>query len=209
MRKRLERAWPALLCMASAGCTVFGIRTVEEASHKTIVKDGRFSVRQYCDSIIAETFVDADYKGAGSIAFRRLAGYIFGKNQRNEKIAMTAPVIQEPRSEKIAMTAPVLQEKSGQGWRMAFVLPSELTIDTAPEPLDPNVTVRKAKGKKVAVVRYSGRLREAHIEANATKLRNWIYEKGYKAVSEPRSAGYDPPWTLPFLRRNEVHIDVE
>lgn len=207
--KQVKTAWAGFLYLASAGCSVVGIRTIEEADHKTLVRDGIFSVRQYSDAVIAETFVETDYRESGSIGFRRLAGYIFGKNKRNEKIAMTAPVVQERTSEKIAMTAPVLQEKSSRGWRMAFVLPSKLTIDTAPEPLDPNVTVRKAKGKKVAVVRYSGRLREARIESNAAKLKQWIEANGYRAISEPRSAGYDPPWTLPLLRRNEVQIEVE
>lgn len=207
--KQLKTACAGFLFMASAGCSVVGIRTVEEAAHKTLVRDGAFSVRQYSDAVIAETFVETGYGESGSTGFRRLAGYIFGKNKQKQKIAMTAPVVQERASEKIAMTAPVLQEKSARGWRMAFVLPSKLTIDTAPEPSDPNVTVRKAKGKKVAVVRYSGRLRETRIEANAAKLKGWIEANGYKAISDPVSAGYDPPWTLPFLRRNEVQVEIE
>ena len=209
MMKPLKCGWAALLCMASTGCTVFGIRTVEEAKHQTLVDDGRFSVRQYADGVVAETFVDADYRDAGSVAFRRLAGYIFGKNQRKEKIAMTAPVLQEPRREKIAMTAPVLQERSGRGWRMAFVLPAEYTIETAPEPLDPTVLVRKARGEKVAVIRYSGWLSEARANTKSAELRQWLAQRQYTATSKPRSAAYDPPWTIPFLRRNEIHITIE
>jgi hypothetical protein len=107
------------------------------------------------------------------------------------------------------MTAPVIQEESDKGWRMAFVLPSKYTVETAPKPLDPNVTVRKEPGKKVAVVRYSWWLSESRMQDYAEKLRQWLEERNYEAVSQPRSAAYDPPWTLPFLRRNEVHIDVK
>jgi hypothetical protein len=209
MGRHFRRAWAGLLCVAATGCTVFGIRTVEEASHEVLLRDGRFQIRQYADAVVAETFVDAEYDEASSTAFRRLAGYIFGKNERKEKIDMTAPVVQEPTSETIAMTAPVIQEESDKGWRMAFVLPSKYTLETAPKPLDPNLTVRQEPGKKVAVVRYSWRLSEARMQDYAEKLRQWLEERNYEAVSQPRSAAYDPPWTIPFLRRNEVHIDVK
>ena len=209
MMKFLSCGWAALMCVTSTGCTVFGIRTAEEARYTTLEKDGRFAVRQYADCVVAETFVDTGYREAGNAAFRRLAGYIFGKNQRREKIAMTAPVVQEPRSESIAMTAPVLQERSERGWRMAFVLPAEYTVETAPKPVDPKVVVRASEGRKVAVVRYTGWLSEARAQARAEELKHWLGERGYEAASQPRSAAYDPPWTIPFLRRNEIHIDIQ
>ena len=209
MVRHLQRSWPALLCLASTGCSIFGIRTGEEARYETVVSDGGFSVRQYADCTIAETFVDASYRESGSIAFRRLAGYIFGKNERQQKIAMTTPVIQEPRSEKIAMTAPVVQEEVDVGWRMAFVLPAGSTSETAPKPRDPKVIVRDVKSRKVAVVRYSGSLSDARADANAERLKQWLIGRGYEATSKPRSAAYDPPWTIPFLRRNEIHMDIK
>jgi hypothetical protein len=122
---------------------------------------------------------------------------------------MTTPVIQEKASERIAMTVPVMQAKSGQGWRMTFVLPAKYTMETAPEPLDTQVAIRKEIGRKVAVIRYSGWLSEASMERNAGALKGWIEQKEYKAASPPRLAAYDPPWTVPFLRRNEVHMDIE
>ena len=209
MQTCLGCALIGLLGILATGCTVFGIRTVEEAGYKVILKDGRFQIREYADALVAETVVDADYGKAGSVAFRRLAGYIFGDNKSTAKIPMTAPVIQEKASERIAMTAPVMQEKSGQGWRMTFVLPARYTLGTVPEPLDPKVVIGKETGRRVAVIRYSGWLSEASMETNAGKLKGWIEQKRYKATSPPRLAAYDPPWTAPFLRRNEVHIDVE
>jgi len=153
--------------------------------------------------------VDADYGQAGNTAFRRLAGYIFGNNSARSKIPMTAPVIQEKTSEKIPMTAPVIQERSAKGWRMAFVLPARYTLEAAPKPLDPNVAVKQEPACKVAVLRYSGWLSERKLETNAARLMKWIEQKQYRATPPPRSAAYDPPWTLPFLRRNEVHIDLQ
>lgn len=209
MKKHLASACSGLLFIFQAGCSVLGIRTVEEARYKVVSQDGRFQVREYADAVVAETVVDADYEKAQSIAFRRLAGYIFGKNKSKEQIPMTAPVIQEKVSERIAMTAPVLQEKSEQGWRMTFVLPARYTIQSLPEPLDPAVMIRQLKGRKVAVIRYSGSLSETDMKVRTNELKNWLKQKSYEAISEPRLAGYDPPWTLTFLRRNEIQTDIK
>jgi len=192
-----------------ASCSVFGIRTVEEAPYIVLVQDGNIQIRQYQDIVVAQTVVDASYEKSSSIAFNRLAGYIFGNNKTKQKIAMTAPVLQETDNVKLAMTAPVLQQKSGDKWIMSFVMPSSYTLDTLPEPVDPAIILKEFKAKKVAVISYTGHLSEAGIVENAKKLQAWLDENGYKAVSASRSAGYDPPWTIPFLRRNEVHIDIE
>ena len=209
MKKHLAAILGGITLALEAGCSTFGIRTVEQARYKVLSRDGKFEIRQYADALVAETVVNADYREAQNIAFRRLAGYIFGKNKRREQIPMTAPVIQERASERIAMTAPVLQEKSEHGWRMTFVLPARYTLQTLPEPLDPDVVIRQQSGRRIAVLRYSGSLSEAAMNARAQELARWLVQKGLKAVSEPRLAGYDPPWTLPFLRRNEIHVDIE
>ena len=122
---------------------------------------------------------------------------------------MTAPVIQGQEAETMAMIAPVIQQKSGSVWLMAFVLPSNYSVATAPVPLDTAVIIKGIPGKKVAVIRYSGSLSEQNIEEKSEELKNWLSKQGYRAISPSRSAAYDPPWTLPFLRRNEVHIDIE
>lgn len=192
------------------GCTVFGIRTVEQANYTVLMDDGDIQIRHYDDFIVAETIVQAEYDEASSIGFRRIAGYIFGENKRNEKVAMTAPVLQERETgEKISMTAPVLQEKSGASWKTSFVMPAKYTMDTLPQPLDPSVILKEVKGGKVAVIRYKGVLSEENIAKKTKELEHWLKKNDYELISKPRSAGYDPPWTIPFLRRNEVHIDIE
>ena len=123
---------------------------------------------------------------------------------------MTAPVMQEPRAgEKISMTAPVLQEEDGAGWRMSFVMPAKYTMDTIPKPIDPMVVLREVQGRKVAAIRYKGLLSEENIKEKTKELEGWLEKNGYRALSKFRSAGYDPPWTIPFLRRNEVQADIE
>ncbi len=202
----------SLLLMTSlmlTGCSVLGKRTAKEPPYKVLAEEGDFEVRQYAEMIVAETVIEGAYGQTGAPGFSRLAGYIFGKNRSKEKLSMTAPVLQEPVSEKISMTAPVLQEKKGNAWVMAFVMPEGSRLETLPVPLDPAVTLRSVAGKKVGVIRYSGLHSESNLRSYAGKLTEWLEKNGYRAGSQPRAASYDPPWTLPFLRRNEVHIDIE
>jgi hypothetical protein len=143
----------------------------------------------------------------------RLFGYISGENISETKIAMTAPVLAKEggaiEGEKIAMTSPVLGERQGTGWRYAFVLPQSYTLDNAPLPSNPEVKLAVIPGKKVAVIRYSGTWKEETIREKTGDLVDWIQLNGQEPISEPRFAGYDPPWTLPFLRRNEVMVDIK
>jgi hypothetical protein len=205
MKKLITFLTPLFL----AGCSVFGIRSADEPKYQVLNDFGHIQIRQYPALVIAQTEVNADYKNSSSQGFERLAGYIFGNNKKQQKIAMTAPVIQEQEVETMAMTAPVIQQKSGPVWQMAFVLPSNYSVSTAPVPVDSAVFITGIPGKKVAVIRYSGSLSEQGIEEKSEELKNWLDKQGYKAISPSRSAAYDPPWTLPFLRRNEVHIDIE
>ena len=203
----------AVILLLTSGCSLVGISNVEEAAYTVAIKDGDFELRDYQPMVIAQTTIDDDFDEAGNKAFRRLFAYISGNNSSNSEIAMTAPVIAdtaaENNGEKIAMTAPVLQEEVQDGWRYAFVLPAEITLETAPEPVDENITIKKEPGKKVAVIQFSGFWSEAGMMDKATELRSWIKAKDFKSLSEPRWAGYNPPWTIPFLRRNEVMIDVQ
>jgi len=192
-----------------AGCSLVGIRTSEEPQFKVLTEESNIEIRQYGDLLVAETEVVADYEESSKIGFQRLAGYIFGKNASQKEIAMTAPVVREKESEKIAMTAPVLQEQADKKWVMSFVLPSAYTLETLPRPLDDNVIIKTVPGKKVASIRYTGFLSEEKFQKKAEQLKNWLIENQYTLLSKPRSAGYDPPWTIPFLRRNEVLIDIQ
>jgi len=191
------------------GCSVFGVPSVEEAGFDVLKDNAHFQVRQYKPLIVAQIEVDANYDEASNQAFNRLFKYISGYNKKRQKISMAAPVIMGSKAEEIAMTAPVFQEKSGKFWLMQFALPADYTLATAPIPDDSSITLKEIPSKKVAVLRYSGFLSEQSIADKTKELHSWLDGQGYKAISTARSAGYDPPWTLPFLRRNEVHIDIE
>ncbi len=197
-----------LTCLILAGCSVFGKRDVREPSFSVLKSEGDFEIRRYEPMVLAETVVEGDYRSTSGKAFGRLSGYIFGKNRSKRSIEMTAPVLQEKKGEKIAMTAPVIQEKEGDAWSMAFVLPEGYTVRNAPEPLDSEILLRQVPGAKVAVIVFSGLHSEKNIDRHTEKLQAWLEGQGYAPASSPRAASYDPPWTIPFLRRNEIHIDI-
>jgi len=203
----------ALILLLSSGCSVVGITNVEEAAYTVVIKDENFELRDYDPMVIVETTIDDDFESAGNKAFRRLFAYITGDNVANSEIAMTAPVIADPTGASadtdIAMTAPVLQEYGQGGWRYAFVLPADLTLETAPKPLDDDVRLAEVAGKTVAVIRFSGFWSEESMQDKTSALNEWISANNLTPSSEPRWAGYNPPWTIPFLRRNEVMIDVQ
>lgn len=191
------------------GCSVFGIPSVEEAGYEVLKDHAHIQVRQYKPLLVAQTEVDANYQEASNTAFNRLFKYISGNNKKQQKITMTAPVIMEADAEKITITAPVFQEKSGKLWLMWFVLPSGYTMTTAPVPLDSAIAIKEIPSKRVAVLRYSGFLSEQSFDEKTKELQAWLEDQSFNALSPARSAGFDPPWTLPFLRRNEVHIEIE
>lgn len=202
-----------LLILLQTGCSLVGIRSTEEPNYSVLRNQDRFEVREYDALLIAQTLVDARFDEAGNIAFRRLFGYISGDNEAASEIAMTAPVMaidaNRARGEKIAMTAPVTGEETAPGWRFAFVLPSTYTLATAPVPSNPEVSLAQVAARKVAVLRYSGTWSETAYQKNLQLLQTWMQQNRLEAGSLPRVAGYDPPWTLPFLRRNEIMIDVK
>ncbi|MCX7085401.1 MAG: heme-binding protein [Methylococcales bacterium] len=192
------------------GCSLVGIRTSEEPQYQILQDYGNIQIRQYPTLLVAKTEINGDYKTSGNQGFKRLAGYIFGKNQSQQQISMTAPAIQEKQSaEHIAMTAPVIQQKSGDNWYMAFVLPSTYTLANAPIPLDPAIKLTEIPSKKLAVLSYTGRLSEQGIKEKSTELNTWLMQHNYTVLYPAQSAAYDPPWTLPFLRRNEIHIQIK
>ncbi len=195
-----------------SGCSVFGINTVEEARYDVLKVHDDFELRLYDPIVIAETSVDGHFSEAGKQGFRQLFRYISGDNKLSREIAMTAPVIvdkpESGNSKEIAMTTPVLEERAGQGWRYMFVLPSQYNIDNTPTPLNENVKISAEPQKRVAVLRFSGLLDEKVINEKTDQLEKWIKASGLIPASKSRWAGYNPPWTIPFLRRNEIMIEV-
>ena len=200
-----------LVCSTSllTACTVFGVRNSEEPKFTVLQEENNIQVRQYQEILIAQTQTNGTYKESSSSGFNILAGYIFGENQSQEKIEMTTPVLQKSQNEKISMTMPVYQQENSDTWTMTFVLPSKYTLETIPIPLNDKIEIKKVPEKKVATIRYSGFINTRKIKDNAKKLQSWLENNEYTSLSEPYSAGYDPPWTIPFLRRNEVHIEIE
>ena len=180
----------------------------EEAPYTVIKADDIFELREYAPQILAEIIVDGDLEGAGSKAFRPLFCYISGDNQARSKIAMTAPVSQEQQGEKIPMTAPVSQQRVQGKWAVSFMMPAAYTMETLPTPDDPRIALRQVPARRVAAVRYSGLWSEEKYLLHKKKLEQWIAATGLAASGEPVWARYNAPFTLWFLRRNEVLIPV-
>lgn len=190
------------------GCTVMGVRNSEEASYTLLYEENNFQIRLYDQSLVAQTQTTGGYKESGNEAFRHLAGYIFGRNQTQKNLEMETPVLEKSQYEKIAMTVPVYQQEDSNHWTMTFVLPSKYTLETIPKPLDENIEIKMLPARKVATIRYTGRINLKKIEDNTVKLQSWLELKDYTPNSKAYSAAYDPPWTIPFLRRNEIHIEI-
>lgn len=194
------------------------LMATEEPKFDLLLKEDRFEIRHYAPQIVAETFVDGDMDSASSRGFRLIADYIFGNNQ-NAGIAMTVPVVIEPEagSEKIAMTAPVSiepqteQEGAMAGarhWRIHFVMPSQYSMATLPKPVNPLVSLREIPAKSFAAITYTGFNTESSVQAKTDELVGWMKSKNLEAIGKPQLARYNPPWTLPFLRRNEILLEI-
>lgn len=199
------RVLALVLAFLSIGaCATVG---VEEPAFKVVRGEGGFELRDYAAVVTAETTVSGDAVKARNAGFMPLADYIFAKDRRGEKIAMTAPVTQAPR-EKIAMTAPVSQQASADGWTVAFTMPVGYTLATLPQPADPAVRLVEYPARRMAVVTFSGLAGADRMRAKRAELLDNVSGAGLAPVGDPVFAFYDPPWTLPFLRRNEVMVEV-
>lgn len=198
----------ALLTAVMATAT----QAIEEPAYQVLQADGAFELRQYEPVLLAQVEVDGEPGAARNAGFRLLAGYIFGGNQGQKKIAMTAPVTQAaaPAGEKIAMTAPVTQAAAGAGrWRVSFMMPRAYTLDSLPTPNDSRVQFISAPGEKRAAVRFDGFSTEANLGRHRALLEAWVQQRGLKAVGDYVVAFYNDPFTLPWNRRNEWWVAVE
>jgi len=167
----------------------------EQQPYDVVQRNGSFELRRYPEHLVAEVTVTAGFEDAGNRAFRYLFGYISG--------------------EKIAMTAPVVQQSSGgandgpDDYRIQFVLPAGLTLETAPPPTDPAVRLLVVPPTTAAAIRFSGRWSESSFLMHLSKLREALDAAGLVALGAPRFARFDPPYLPAFLRRNEVLLDVD
>ncbi len=185
-------------------------QATEELKYSIVTEDKRIEVRDYESYVTASVSYDSkdlyDKK-----AFRTLFRYISGNNTLSQNIDMTAPVIIND-STKIPMTAPVIinQNEEDSIFQMSFVLPSEFTYESAPKPLNREVILKEIQKSLKATIRFNGFMTKRAIEKNTRKLTSWIKNDGrFSIISKPVLAGYNSPMTLPFLRRNEIIIEVE
>lgn len=181
---------------------------VEEAKYKVLREAGGFELREYESHILAETTVDGEFEDAGSEAFGRLFKYISGNNKQQQEVAMTSPVGQESLSQKIGMRSPVGQQKQDGKWVVSFMMPASFTLETTPEPKDPNISIREVPARLIAAVRYSGFWSENSYRRNLAKLQDWIANNRLTRLGEAKWARYNPPYLPWFLRRNEILVPV-
>ena len=197
---------PALVILGAAAWSQT-VSNVEQAKYEVVSSQGDIEVRLYAPMIVAEAEVNDDRNVAINEGFRIIADYIFGNNISKKNVAMTTPVLQQ-QSEKIAMTAPVTQEGNRSQWKLRFVMPASYTMATLPKPNNDVVKLIKMPGKRFAVIRFSGMAGEVSLKDHTEELNNFITGKNLSALSQPSYAFYNPPWTLPFLRHNEVMIEI-
>jgi SOUL heme-binding protein len=194
--------------------SVVGIRGGTEEPPYTVVQQiPGAEIRRYGRRIAAETTVAAGEEAARYLGFRRLARYIFGANHAAAKIAMTAPVAQQPvsaRGEKIAMTAPVSQRAGGKGeWVIRFFMPADKTMESLPQPDDDTVKLVTVPEDTVAVRRFTGSRSPRAVAAETAELVQVLRDNGFEPAGSAGAWFYDPPWTVPMLRRNEIVVPVQ
>jgi hypothetical protein len=189
--------------------SIVGIRVgTEEPHYVAATLTDRVEIRRYGPRIAAETVVTADEERARNIGFRRLAGYIFGANHRDETIAMTAPVSQQS-GDRIAMTAPVAQTRGADNRSVIrFFMPSKWTMATLPAPDDENVSLVEVPGETYAVLRFTGDRGPRAVDARTAELLDVLRDHDVATTGPAVAWFFDPPWTLPFRRRNEVAIPI-
>jgi hypothetical protein len=214
MTKALQCRLDTARCLAAviAG-VVFALLSpmasaIEEPKYTVVRQYDGFEIREYAPYLVAEVVVRGAAEEAGNEGFRMLAGYIFGKNKGERKISMTAPVAQAPASAQIAMTAPVAQAAANGGYVVQFTMPSGYTLETLPEPLDPQVRLREVSGGRFAVIRYSGTWSEANYQEHLQKLERSVEAAGLRTTGSPIYCRYNAPFVPWFMRRNEIWLKL-
>jgi DNA gyrase inhibitor GyrI len=177
----------------------------ERPKYSTELSEPPFEIRQYAPTIVAAVHIDGTREDAVNAGFRILASYIFGNNEMQQKIAMTAPVTQGTR---IAMTAPVEQNEAQTGWEIRFTMPSGYTLSTLPKPRDPRVELIPVPGRRMAALTFSGFWSDSNLQSHRSQLLDFLEKRQLTALSMPIYAYYDPPWTPWFWRTNEVMVEI-
>lgn len=188
--------------MAGAVAMAGHTSAIEQVSYRVEAADGRFEVRDYPSTVVAEVVRPGDRDATVSAAFRALADYIFANDRAGAKIPMTAPVIQTPEvpAEKPPATG-------ADRWAVRFVMPGGSTIASLPAA-NGDVRLVETPPLRVAAVRFSGRWTDRNFADAEASLRAWMATRDLEAAGPPLLAYYDPPFKPPFLRRNEVLIPL-
>lgn len=195
-------------------CLLMGasVMATEEPHYDVVVSNDTYEIRRYDPYIVAEVdIVAASEREAGNRAFRILAGYIFGDNRSRQRMEMTAPVetTAGDTGEKMAMTVPVETTAGANGFVYGFVMERKYTLDTLPEPLDPRIRIREKPARYVAALRFSGIANARRYEKHRRQLETALDLDRMRRRGEFMLARYNAPFTPPFMRRNEVLIDVD
>ena len=170
--------------------------SIETLKYDVLKKEKNIEIRLYKKFIAASVSFESKDE-FDKKAFRILADYIFGNN-----IKMTSPVF--TKGEKIGMTSPVLMEEKASIWTMTFSMPSRYTLENLPKPTNKNINISEVNESKMAAIRFRGFMSDSNFSKNETELREWLDKMGFEHSNDFIRAGYNPPWTLPFFRRNEV-----
>ncbi|AUN97474.1 heme-binding protein [Bacteriovorax stolpii] len=188
----------------------FGIRLGEEPFYEVVCTEGDKEIRKYNSFILASVTINGNFEEVKKEAFACLASYIFGQNKDHKHLKMTSPVLQEETNDYIPMTSPIYQGPNSNGWTMSFVLPQKYNLATAPTPKDNRILLHKSPERMVASLRYSGANDQEKIKKFSAELVQWISKSDlFFPVGDIQIAQYDGPTTIPFLRRNEVHVEVK
>lgn len=188
----------------------FGIRLGEEPLYDVVCTEGDKEVRSYNSFILASMTINGSFEEAKREALSCLTAYIFGHNKDGVQLKMTNPVLQEETNDYIPLTSPYFSENNYNGWSLSFVLPLKYNLATAPTPIDSRVLLHKNPARLIASLRYSGSNDQDKIKKYSNELLEWISGSDiYFPVGDVQIAQYDGPSTIPFLRRNEVHVEVK
>jgi hypothetical protein len=183
---------------------------IEHTPYTVIESKGKYEIRLYPAHIVAQTVVKGPYEQALREGFGILAGYVFGGNTKKERIAMTAPVVESnATSEQIAMTAPVVATVEGNSHTISFGMPASYTLETLPMPADARIEIVMVPERKVAIIRFPWMRTESRVESKKRELMDALTKDGVSVEGEPQYAGYDAPWTPPWMMRNEVMVEIK
>ena len=173
------------------------VMAIEEPKFKILVDEGELEIRSYDEYLVAETTIEGSFDTASRKGFRRVAGYIFGENKNSTG-----------QSEKIQMTAPVTVKPDNEGWVLHFVMPSNYDMSQLPVPNNDSILLKKIEAHLAAVISFSGFTTDAKIQNKTEELKIWLEKKDFKIAGRQQIARYNDPFTLPWLRRNEIIFKV-